>query len=198
MFELLIKSPIVSCIQDGKHDEVSLHFSALSDMVIEEFSSPEDWAIKNALMFKFIAMLELMANTSCPKCREGIAIIKACMIQIRDSFAQGVQQLALPAVGNSIIAGPQAVVKGNIAIVEAVEFINSCHCNIFPFMTKTSVRERANEFLGTTITDRQMNSNYANIKRRNGKMMATYMQQMADNLNTQLQRESMEYDNRTK
>ena len=65
-------------------------------------------------------------------------------------------------------------------------------------MPKTRVRERANEFLGTTITDRQMNSNYANIKRRNGKMMATYMQQMADNLNRHLQRESLEYDNRTK
>lgn len=198
MFEVLIQSPIVSCIQEGRHDEVSLHFAALSDMVIEEFSCPEDWAIKNALMFKFIAMLELMANTTCPKCREGIDIIKACMIQIRDSFAQGVQQLALPAIGNPIITESQTTVKGNIAIVEAVEFINSCHCNIFPFMTKTRVRERANEFLGTTITDRQMNSNYANIKRRNGKMMATYMQQMADNLNRQLQQESLEYDNRTK
>lgn len=198
MFEILMQSPIVSCIQEGRHDDVSLHFAILSDMVIEEFSSPEDWAVKNALMYKFIAMLELMANKSCPKCTEGIAIIKSCFMSIRDSFSPGNQPMALAPIDCHTATVARNDEKANIAIVEAVEFINSCHCNIFPFMTKTRVKEKANEFLGTNITDRQMTSNYANIKCRKGDMMATYMQQMANNLNTQLQRESVQDDNRRK
>ncbi|WP_304405105.1 hypothetical protein, partial [Muribaculum intestinale] len=57
---------------------------------------------------------------------------------------------------------------------------------LFPRLSKSRVREKVNDFLGTNITDRQMHNNFANIKSRQNGDHAQFMKRWYTSFNEEL------------
>lgn len=210
MIESLLKTELVSRLRSGEHENLHCHFDEFADEVTLVCARQEDWSVNNAELIKLESTLEIYHVAFTVKSGEPCHIIKVVvkfLRNIRDYFTMLYSKAIgtyRPAVGpmNTEVGDTECRQKDNeiadIAVIDTVEFIHGCAFKLFPRLNKSRVREKVNEFLGTTITDRQMHNNYANLKRRRDDDHAMFFRRWHSDFNQELINRAATDDERRK
>lgn len=195
-------------LTDGDHLGILNEFT---EAVTAEFTDPEDWHYNNSELIKLESTLELYRQSY-----TGESKFIAIVINIAVDFLQKIRETLvkafsaiLPVGRRQIIAPFEEIVipseeiaekekAADLSTIDLVEAINGFHFRFFPHLTKNRVREKVNQLFGTNLTERQLNNNYANIKRRGGNVQATFFQNWFTRFNEHLAAESAKDDARFK
>ena len=195
-------------LSDTNHPEILAEFT---EVVTSEFNDPEDWHHNNAELIKLESTLELYRHSY-----TGGSTIIAVVINIAVDFLKKIREGLVKAFSAILPFGRKQIIApfDEIAIpaeemalhekavdlptIDLVEAVNGFHFRFFPHLTKNRVREKVNQLLGTNLTERQLNNNYANIKRRGGDTQATFFQSWFTRFNDHLATESAKDDARLK
>lgn len=221
MMETLRKCPLVRNFMTGKHEDLHIHFEDFANLVKDECLDAESWQEKNAELMTLESTFEIYMEAH-PSAAQEVRMLVSKVIDFlrrmrkyfNEYYSQKMQNVrnffsenrtaskeAMPAPSSPGDG------KADVAVVDTVEFIYGSHETFFPHLQINDVRERVNEFLGTTVTRRQVYANYANIKTRQGvrrsdsdkeKTTASFMQRFANRLHQRITREAAEDDNRSK
>lgn len=222
MIETIRQCALVNNFISGKHEGLHVHFEDFAELVKEECLDAESWQEKNAELMSLETTFEIYMEAhpcSSPEVKMLVSKVIDFLRRMRKHFNEyySVKRHSahhfipepypcVPAVPSDI-AAVSTRKKYDVPVVDAVEFIYGCHENLFPETQLNEVREMVNEFLGTSITKRQLYANYANIKTRQGvrrsdsdkeKTMASFMQRFANNLHNRICREAASDDNRSR
>ncbi|MEZ3466852.1 hypothetical protein, partial [Muribaculum intestinale] len=161
-------------------------------------SAPEDWTVNSAELIKLKSTLELYKMTYTGVSDAVIHIIGVTVTfihEIRDYFSNlhspftsdyGIMRHKADTDQGSVLPKSSSAECAEIELIESIEFIHGCAFKLFPRLSKSRVREKVNDFLGTNITDRQMHNNFANIKSRQNGDHAQFMKRWYTSFNEEL------------
>lgn len=198
MLESLLRTQLVTRLKSGEHENLHFHFDEFADEVTLVCAKQEDWCVNNAELIKLESTLELYHMAYTVK-SEGLSHIIRVVVtfirNIRDYFSSvysGSVTTYRPVFESMTdeVAAKQNMLPNdevaNIALIDSIEFIHGCAFLLFPKLSKSRVREKVNTFLGTSITDRQMHNNYANLKRRKEDDHAMFFRRWHKDFNDEL------------
>lgn len=208
MIDAFLRDQLVSVIISGTHENFPVRFGEFADKVTSVCSAPEDWTVNSAELIKLKSTLELYKMTYTGVSDAVIHIIGVTVTfihEIRDYFsnlhspftsAYGIMCHKPDTDQDSMLPVNLSAERAEIELIESVEFIHGCAFKLFPRLSKTRVRQKVNEFLGTNVTDRQMHNNFANIKNRQNGDHAQFMKRWYTSFNEELVTKSRISDDR--
>lgn len=198
MIDAFLRDQLVSGIISGTHENFPALFGEFADKLTSVCSAPEDWAVNNAELIKLKSTLELYKMTCTGVSDAVIHIIGVTVTfihEIRDYFTNlhspftasyGIVRRSENMETEQGIPEVASAECADISLIDSIEFMHGCAFKLFPRLSKTRVREKVNEFLGTNVTDRQMHNNYANIKNRQNGDHAQFMKRWYTSFNEEL------------
>lgn len=198
MIDAILRDQLVSVIISGTHENFPVRFGEFADKVTSVCSAPEDWTVNSAELIKLKSTLELYKMTYTGVSDAVIHIIGVTVTfihEIRDYFsnlhspftsAYGIMRHKAEASDESMIPVNSSAECAEISLIDSIEFMHGCAFKLFSRLSKTRVREKVNEFLGTNVTDRQMHNNFANIKNRQNGDHAQFMKRWYTSFNEEL------------
>lgn len=208
MIDAILRDQLVSVIISGTHENFPVRFGEFADKVTSVCSAPEDWPVNSAELIKLKSTLELYKMTYTDVSDAVIHIIGVTVTfihEIRDYFsnlhspftsAYGIMRHKADANQESVLPINISAECAEISLIDSIEFMHGCAFKLFPRLSKTRVREKVNEFLGTSVTDRQMHNNFANIKNRQNGDHAQFMKRWYTSFNQELVDKSRIIDDR--
>ena len=198
MIDAILRDQLVSVIISGNQENFPVRFGEFADKVTSVCSAPEDWTVNSAELIKLKSTLELYKMTYTGVSDAVIHIIGVTVTfihEIRDYFsnlhspftsAYGIMRHKADTDQESVLPINTSAECAEIELIESIEFIHGCAFKLFPRLSKSRVREKVNDFLGTNITDRQMHNNFANIKSRQNGDHAQFMKRWYTSFNEEL------------
>lgn len=198
MIDAILRDQLVSVIISGNQENFPVRFGEFADKVTSVCSAPEDWTVNSAELIKLKSTLELYKMTYTGVSDAVIHIIGVTVTfihEIRDYFSNlhspftsdyGIMRHKADTDQGSVLPKSSSAECAEIELIESIEFIHGCAFKLFPRLSKSRVREKVNDFLGTNITDRQMHNNFANIKSRQNGDHAQFMKRWYTSLNEEL------------
>lgn len=208
MIDAILRDQLVSVIISGNQENFPVRFGEFADKVTSVCSAPEDWIVNSAELIKLKSTLELYKMTYTGVSDAVIHIIGVTVTfihEIRDYFsnlhspftsAYGIMCHKADTDQGSVLPKSPSAECAEIELIESIEFIHGCAFKLFPRLSKSRVREKVNDFLGTNITDRQMHNNFANIKSRQNGDHAQFMKRWYTSFNEELVTKSRISDDR--
>ena len=208
MIDAILRDQLVSVIISGNQENFPVRFGEFADKVTSVCSAPEDWIVNSAELIKLKSTLELYKMTYTGVSDAVIHIIGVTVTfihEIRDYFsnlhspftsAYGIMCHKADTDQGSVLPKSPSSECAEIELIESIEFIHGCAFKLFPRLSKSRVREKVNDFLGTNITDRQMHNNFANIKSRQNGDHAQFMKRWYTSFNEELVTKSRISDDR--
>ncbi|WP_290396875.1 MULTISPECIES: hypothetical protein [Bacteroides] len=198
MIDAILRDQLVSVIISGNQENFPVRFGEFADKVTSICSAPEDWTVNSAELIKLKSTLELYKMTYTGVSDAVIHIIGVTVTfihEIRDYFSNlhspftsdyGIMRHKADTDQGSVLPKSSSAECAEIELIESIEFIHGCAFKLFPRLSKSRVREKVNDFLGTNITDRQMHNNFANIKSRQNGDHAQFMKRWYTSFNEEL------------
>lgn len=198
MIDAILRDQLVSVIISGNQENFPVRFGEFADKVTSVCSAPEDWTVNSAELIKLKSTLELYKMTYTGVSDAVIHIIGVTVTfihEIRDYFSNlhspftsdyGIMRHKADTNQGSVLPKSSSAECAEIELIESIEFIHGCAFKLFPRLSKSRVREKVNDFLGTNITDRQMHNNFANIKSRQNGDHAQFMKRWYTSFNEEL------------
>lgn len=198
MIDAILRDQLVSVIISGNQENFPVRFGEFADKVTSVCSAPEDWTVNSAELIKLKSTLELYKMTYTGVSDAVIHIIGVTVTfihEIRDYFSNlhshftsdyGIMRHKADTDQGSVLPKGSSAECAEIELIESIEFIHGCAFKLFPRLSKSRVREKVNDFLGTNITDRQMHNNFANIKSRQNGDHAQFMKRWYTSFNEEL------------
>ena len=198
MIDAILRDQLVSVIISGNQENFPVRFGEFADKVTSVCSAPEDWTVNSAELIKLKSTLELYKMTYTGVSDAVIHIIGVTVTfihEIRDYFSNlhspftsdyGIMLHKADTDQGSVLPKSSSAECAEIELIESIEFIHGCAFKLFPRLSKSRVREKVNDFLGTNITDRQMHNNFANIKSRQNGDHAQFMKRWYTSFNEEL------------
>ena len=198
MIDAILRDQLVSVIISGNQENFPVRFGEFADKVTSVCSAPEDWTVNSAELIKLKSTLELYKMTYTGVSDAVIHIIGVTVTsihEIRDYFSNlhspftsdyGIMRHKADTDQGSVLPKSSSAECAEIELIESIEFIHGCAFKLFPRLSKSRVREKVNDFLGTNITDRQMHNNFANIKSRQNGDHAQFMKRWYTSFNEEL------------
>lgn len=198
MIDAILRDQLVSVIISGNQENFPVRFGEFADKVTSVCSAPEDWTVNSAELIKLKSTLELYKMTYTGVSDAVIHIIGVTVTfihEIRDYFSNlhspftsdyGIMRHKADTDQGSELPKSSSAECAEIELIESIEFIHGCAFKLFPRLSKSRVREKVNDFLGTNITDRQMHNNFANIKSRQNGDHAQFMKRWYTSFNEEL------------
>ena len=198
MIDAILRDQLVSVIISGNQENFPVRFGEFADKVTSVCSAPEDWTVNSAELIKLKSTLELYKMTYTGVSDAVIHIIGVTVTfihEIRDYFSNlhspftsdyGIMRHKADTDQGSVLPKRSSAECAEIELIESIEFIHGCAFKLFPRLSKSRVREKVNDFLGTNITDRQMHNNFANIKSRQNGDHAQFMKRWYTSFNEEL------------
>ncbi len=198
MIDAILRDQLVSVIISGNQENFPVRFGEFADKVTSVCSAPEDWTVNSAELIKLKSTLELYKMTYTGVSDAVIHIIGVTVTfihEIRDYFSNlhspftsdyGIMRHKADTDQGSVLPKSSSAECAEIELIESIEFIHGCAFKLFPRLSKSRVREKVNDFLGTNITDRQMHNNFANIKSRQNGDHAQFMKRWYTGFNEEL------------
>lgn len=208
MIDAILRDQLVSVIISGNQENFPVRFGEFADKVTSVCSAPEDWTVNSAELIKLKSTLELYKMTYTGVSDAVIHIIGVTVTfihEIRDYFsnlhspftsAYGIMRHKADKDQESVLTINTSAECAEISLIDSIEFMHGCAFKLFPRLSKTRVREKVNEFLGTSVTDRQMHNNFANIKNRQNGDHAQFMKRWYTSFNENLVAKSCISDDR--
>lgn len=208
MIDAILRDQLVSVIISGNQENFPVRFGEFADKVTSVCSAPEDWTVNSAELIKLKSTLELYKMTYTGVSDAVIHIIGVTVTfihEIRDYFsnlhspftsAYGIMRHKADANQESVLPTNISAECAEISLIDSIEFMHGCAFKLFPRLSKTRVREKVNEFLGTSVTDRQMHNNFANIKNRQNGDHAQFLKRWYTSFNEELVVKSRIIDDR--
>ena len=196
MIDAILRDQLVSVIISGNQENFPVRFGEFADKVTSVCSAPEDWTVNSAELIKLKSTLELYKMTYTGVSDAVIHIIGVTVTfihEIRDYFSNlhspftsdyGIMRHKADTDQGSVLPKSSSAECAEIELIESIEFIHGCAFKLF--LSKSRVREKVNDFLGTNITDRQMHNNFANIKSRQNGDHAQFMKRWYTSFNEEL------------
>lgn len=198
MIDAILRDQLVSVIISGNQENFPVRFGEFADKVTSVCSAPEDWTVNSAELIKLKSTLELYKMTYTGVSDAVIHIIGVTVTfihEIRDYFSNlhspftsdyGIMRHKADTDQGAVLPKSSSAECAEIELIESIEFIHGCAFKLFPRLSKSRVREKVNDFLGTNITDRQMHNNFANIKSRQNGDHAQFMKRWYTSFNEEL------------
>ena len=198
MIDAILRDQLVSVIISGNQENFPVRFGEFADKVTSVCSAPEDWTVNSAELIKLKSTLELYKMTYTGVSDAVIHIIGVTVTfihEIRDYFSNlhspftsdyGIMRHKADTDQGSVLPKSSSAECAEIELIESIEFIHGCAFKLFPRLSKSRVREKVNDFLGTNITDRQMHNHFANIKSRQNGDHAQFMKRWYTSFNEEL------------
>ena len=198
MIDAILRDQLVSVIISGNQENFPVRFGEFADKVTSVCSAPEDWTVNSAELIKLKSTLELYKMTYTGVSDAVIHIIGVTVTfihEIRDYFSNlhspftsdyGIMRHKADTDQGSVLPKSSSAECAEIELIESIEFIHGCAFKLFPRLSKSRVREKVNDFLGTNITDRQMHNNFANIESRQNGDHAQFMKRWYTSFNEEL------------
>lgn len=198
MIDAILRDQLVSVIISGNQENFPVRFGEFADKVTSVCSAPEDWTVNSAELIKLKSTLELYKMTYTGVSDAVIHIIGVTVTfihEIRDYFSNlhspftsdyGIMRHKADTDQGSVLPKSSSAECAEIELIESIVFIHGCAFKLFPRLSKSRVREKVNDFLGTNITDRQMHNNFANIKSRQNGDHAQFMKRWYTSFNEEL------------
>ncbi|WP_290433244.1 hypothetical protein [Muribaculum intestinale] len=208
MIDAILRDQLVSVIISGNQENFPVRFGEFADKVTSVCSAPEDWTVNSAELIKLKSTLELYKMTYTGVSDAVIHIIGVTVTfihEIRDYFsnlhspftsAYGIMRHKADKDQESVLTINTSAECAEISLIDSIEFMHGCAFKLFPRLSKTRVREKVNEFLGTSVTDRQMHNNFANIKNRQNGDHAQFLKRWYTSFNEELVVKSRIIDDR--
>jgi len=208
MIDAILRDQLVSVIISGNQENFPVRFGEFADKVTSVCSAPEDWTVNSAELIKLKSTLELYKMTYTGVSDAVIHIIGVTVTfihEIRDYFsnlhspftsAYGIMRHKADKDQESVLTINTSAECAEISLIDTIEFMHGCAFKLFPRLSKTRVREKVNEFLGTSVTDRQMHNNFANIKNRQNGDHAQFLKRWYTSFNEELVVKSRIIDDR--
>lgn len=207
MLEILQNSMLVENIVSGVHDNIPAHFPDFAIRLQSVCEDCESWHHVNTELLQLESFLGMYSSIHGNSCEALVGVINNVINyigNIRKVYSELNRSLPYSYSYGSSIAEPandieQGSTGSNIAVIEGVELIHVFHKRFFPRKTVVWVRNKLNTLLGMNITDKQMNNNLPNIRRRkNEKGRATFLLGLADFYEDELAKEDCISDLRKK
>ena len=198
MIDAILRDQLVSVIISGNQENFPVRFGEFADKVTSVCSAPEDWTVNSAELIKLKSTLELYKMTYTGVSDAVIHIIGVTVTfihEIRDYFSNlhspftsdyGIMRHKADTDQGSVLPKSSSAECAEIELIESIEFIHGCAFKLFPSLSKSRVREKVNDFLGTNVTARQMHNNFANIKSRQNGDHAQFMKRWYTSFNEEL------------
>lgn len=207
MLEILQNSMLVENIVSGTHDDIPAHFPDFAIRLRSVCEGCESWHHVNTELLQlesFLGMYSSIHGNTCTALAGVINNVINYIGNIRKVYSE--LNRSVPCGYSSVQSEAESIgntgdssSESNIAVIEGVELIHVFHKRFFPKKTIVWVRTKLNAFLGMNITDKQMNNNLPNIRRRkNEKGRATFLLGLADFYEDELAKEDCISDLRKK